>query len=180
MNRLSTSPKILNGAVALCLCLALCSCGYTFSGGARPGDPVRDVFVQVLENDTSETGLETLVTNDLAREFCRGGKFRLARGESADITITGKIKSLLDENASRRSSGESARRRVKLVLSLEMRDGKGNAIWSDPDISEHETYAVVEGSVEAGRANKKAALSTAATRLAEKVRHRMEAHFEGF
>ncbi len=166
--------------MALVLCLGLCSCGYTFSGGAKAGDPMRGVFVRVLENDTSETGLETRITNDLIREFCRGQKFRLAPNNGADVLIMGRIKSLLDDNASRRSSGDSAQRRVRMVLSLEMKDKNGETIWSDASIFEHETYGVVEGNVLATQANKGQALSTLTTRLAEKVRHRMEAYFEGF
>ncbi|MBI9074991.1 MAG: hypothetical protein JEZ02_06230 [Desulfatibacillum sp.] len=161
--------------------LSLVACGYHFSGGARPDDPIRTVFVPILENETAETGLETRVTNDLIREFTREEKFRLARSSTgADVRLTGSIESLLDENAARRSSGDSALRRVRMVLSLELQDEDGRVLWSGDKITEHETYQVVEDNLAATQANKSQALSVLTARLAIKVRHRMEAYFEGF
>ena len=173
--------KVLLRLVIPVLLMSLAACGYHFSGGARPDDPVRTVFVPVLENETAETGLETRVTNDLIREFTREQKFRLAQGrEKADVLLTGAIESLLDENAARRSSGDSALRRMRMVLSLELQDEDGRVLWSGNGISEHETYQVVEDNLAATQANKNQALSVLTARLAMKVRHRMEAYFEGF
>ncbi len=162
------------------LAASLAACGYHFSGGARPDDPVRLVFVKVLENETSETGLETKVTNDLIREFTREEKFRLAGTGEADVLLSGSITSVLDENAARRSTGDSALRRVKMVLSLELKDKDGRILWAGNKVKEHETYEVVGDSVGMTQANKNQALSVLTARLAQKVRNRMEAHFEGF
>ena len=173
--------KILLRLVLPVLMLGLAACGYHFSGGARPGDPVRAVFVPILENKTSETGLETKITNGLIREFTREQKFTLAKSRAdANVLLVGSVESLLDENAARRSSGDSALRRVKLVLSLELHDEDGRVLWADERISEHETYQAAGGNIAAAQANKNQALSVLTTRLAMKIRHRMEAYFEGF
>ncbi|SHK09923.1 Lipopolysaccharide-assembly [Desulfatibacillum alkenivorans DSM 16219] len=173
--------KALLRLVLPVLILSLCACGYHFSGGARPGDPVRTVFIPVLDNETAETGLETMITNGLIREFTREQKFTLAHSRAeANVLLAGSIESLLDENAARRSSGDSALRRVRMILSLELLDEDGRVLWADDKISEHETYQVVSGNLAATQANKNQALSVLTTRLAMKIRHRMEAYFEGF
>ena len=43
----------------------LTACGYRFTGGGDLPENVRKISVAVFENRTQETGLETVVTNDL-------------------------------------------------------------------------------------------------------------------
>ena len=52
------------GIIMSCVVEVL-GCGYRFSGGGRFPAGIKSVFVEVFENNTSETGIEQTFTNDL-------------------------------------------------------------------------------------------------------------------
>ncbi len=45
--------------------LILAGCGYSFPGSGEFPEGVNQIFVEVLENKTSETGVENIVTSIL-------------------------------------------------------------------------------------------------------------------
>jgi hypothetical protein len=75
--------------VVLFVGIFLSACGYHFEGGGELPAGVRNVFVGVFENRTSETGLENIFTNDLINEFTRSKRF--AGREKAEAVLSGVI-----------------------------------------------------------------------------------------
>ena len=113
-------------------------CGYGFAGrGNFPAD-VRTVFISILKNHTSETGVENIFTNDLIYEFTRNRKDLLTAKSKADALLSGAIESISIETISRKSINTSLERRVTVAVSLKLTDREGKAIWSAESISAKE------------------------------------------
>ncbi|MFH0725071.1 MAG: LptE family protein [Pseudomonadota bacterium] len=158
------------------LAIALISgCGYRFSGGGALPRDVKQVFVAMLENRTEETGIESILTNDLIYEFSRSGTF--ARGKNqADAHLTGVIESVTKGTISRIGINTSQERRVSLVISFRLTGKDGSVIWSAREMSENETY-LVEKDRETTDRNRRMAIEKLSKRLAEKAYQRLTDNF---
>ena len=150
-------------------------CGYRFSGGGTlPGD-VKQVFVSMLENRTEETGIESVLTNDLIYEFSRSGTFAKGKNQ-ADAQLTGVIDAVTKGTISRISVSTAQERRVSLVISFRLTGKEGEVIWSAKRMSENEAY-LVEKDKETTERNRRLAIERLSKRLAEKVYHRLTDNF---
>jgi hypothetical protein len=156
--------------LVLALSLVLSGCGYSVVRyGAGLGD-VRRVAIRGLSNDSFEPGVETLVSDALAREFLRRGALRLVdTPETADLVISGAVKSV---RVRRRSFSSilfalEYEVRMELALSLARRDGTPVAI--DPNaLAESERY-LASSDLEVTRTNRQEALRRLAGVLAGRV-----------
>ncbi len=161
--------------VFLCLlCLFFSACGYRFTGGGSLPAGVKSVYIAMLENRTSETGMESIFTNDLIYEFTKNSE--VASKDRADAYLSGIIKSMSIETISRRGTHTSLERRVKIVLDLKLTDTDGKVIWVAKDISENEEYDVMSDKL-ATEQNRRDAISALSKRLAEKVYNRLTEDF---
>lgn len=161
----------------------LSACSYHFEGGGELPAGVRNVFVGVFENRTSETGLENIFTNDLINEFTRSKRF--AGREKADAVLSGVIRSMSIETISHgTSSYTSLERRVKISVDLKLTAFDRNAsensgsrvIWVRKGMTDNETYDVDDDKLVTEQ-NKKEAISTLSKRLAESVYNRLTEDF---
>jgi hypothetical protein len=150
-------------------------CGYRFSGDGNLPKDVRQVFVAMLENHTEETGIESVLTNDLIYEFSRSGTFAGGKNQ-ADAHLTGVIDSITKGTISRIGINTSQERRVSLIISLKLTGRDGSVLWSVRGMSENETY-LVEKDREATDQNRRVAIERLSKRLAEKVYHRLTDNF---
>lgn len=162
----------------VCLIVVMVSvsgCGYRFSGsGGLPND-VKRVFVAMLENRTEETGIESIVTNDLIYEFARSDT--LAKNESlADATLSGTVDSITKGTISRIGINTSQERRVTVMVSFQLSDRQAKVIWKVNRFSENETY-LVEKDKETTEQHRRAAIEKLSKRLAEKIYHRLTDNF---
>jgi len=150
--------------------LAFAGCGYSFVRyGSGLGD-VRRVAIRGLVNDSFEPGVETLVSDALAREFMRRGALRLVDSpETADLVIAGAVKRV---DVKRRSFSSilfalEYEVRMELALGLTRRDGTEVAI--DPNaLVESERY-LASSDLEVTRTNRQEALRRLAGVLAGRV-----------
>ena len=78
--------KKQNIGMIFLLCLFFSCCGYRFTGSGNFPTGIRSIFVAILENRTSETGVENIFTNDLIYEFTSNSKVVLM---SRDISSPG-------------------------------------------------------------------------------------------
>jgi len=156
------------------LIVVLSACGYRFSGSGELPNNVRHVYVTMLKNHTSETGVESVVTNDLIYEFSRAGTLARNMG-SADARLTGDIGGLRRETISRIGINTSQERRVTLTLSLRLLDLNGNTIWAT-SMSDNEPY-LVEVDKETTENNMRRAIEVLSKRLAQKVYYRLADRF---
>ena len=145
------------------------ACGYRFSGGGPlPGD-VRRIYVPMLKNRTSESGLEGIVTNALRYEIVRSGLEVSGDGKAADAVLSGEILRAANETIARKTTATAIERRVRITTMFELRDGAGSRVlWTRRPVSADETYYVSSDRTATDQ-NRKRALEKAAQRLAEKV-----------
>lgn len=152
------------------------ACGYQFAGsGNLPGE-IQTIAIEILENRTTETGLEYAVTNDLIYEFTRKGRTVKKNSKEADAVLTGIIESQRITTISRQGQQSPIARRVELTVNLKLTGLDGGIIWSASSISEFQEYNVAADK-QATEINKRRAIETLSKRLAEKVHNRMTENF---
>lgn len=169
-------PIALSSVICL-LTIFLVSCGYQFAEvGQLPGG-VQRVFVAVLDNRTAETGIETILSNDLIHEFTRGGNPVSRNRQGADAVLTGRIADLRIDTVSRRGTQISLSRRVVLSVDLSLTGPSDSILWAVNRVSESQVYDIVEGNKPATEQKRRMAIKTLSKRLAETVYNRLTAGF---
>lgn len=150
-------------------------CGYRFSASGRIGDNITTVSVTMLENQTAETGVENIFTNDLIFEFMKNGN-TIAEHDTADAVLSGSIDAMPMETVSYRGQITSIERRITAFVSLRLIDRKGQVIWSANTLARSETYGILQEKV-ATDYNKREAIRILSKRLAEDVYNRITENF---
>lgn len=165
--------EIRKAAVALVVIVAVAACGYQMKGaGLSPPAGVGTVSVSVLENRTSESGIETFFTSDLAYEFTRSKVLRVVDKKTADAVLSGTIESMGVETISHTASYSSGERRVTITLNLTLKSRGGKVLWSDTAVSDQEAFEV-SGNKLVTEKNRRTAIEAISERLAEKVHNRI-------
>ena len=167
--------KEIGKAIAtLVVLVAAAGCGYHFEGmGLTAPKGVRTIAITVLDNRTSESGIETVFTSDLAYEFTRSKILRVVGTDTADAVLGGSISSLTVNTISRTSSYQSDERRVTITLDLALERADGTIIWSDRSLSDKEAFKVDPSNKLATEKNRRAAIEVISERLAEKIHNRI-------
>lgn len=162
-------------AAAAALC-ATSGCGYRLAGvpstGGPAGAPVATLAIPVLANDSSEPGVELLVTDAFLAEFLRRGEFRLVDDpERADWVLRGNVLPLVTSGESFSSVILALEYTVTLRLALELDPGGGDAepVRFDPAMLQYSEIYVASADLEALRKNREEALRRSAQALAERV-----------
>ena len=166
--------------IALCLLclLVFCACGYRFAGsGSFPGG-VETIFIEVIENRTSKTGVERIVTNQLIFEFSRQRESSLvSKLDEADAVIKGSINSVRTQTISRLGTEVANEREVVMTIDLRLIKNDGGAvIWAANGMSDREAYDVDNDKIQTDR-NETAAISRLSERLSERIFNRLTDDF---
>ncbi len=156
----------------LIVCAVISGCGYHFAGSRNFAFRIKTLFVPVFENKTSETGIETVVTNNFIYELVRSGSVRVVDKESADAILYGTIRALSTHTISRGSIQSPFERRVVMVLDLELKDNQGRVLWRSPGFSGNESYIVLPDKVST-EGRKKQAIDTLSEKMAERVYYQL-------
>ena len=175
MGKQSINFKEIRKAIAaLVVLVALAGCGYHFEGmSLTPPAGVRTIAITVLENRTSESGIEMVFTSDLAYEFTRSKVLRVTGKDTADAVLSGRVASLRVNTISHTASYGSDERRVTITLDLALERADGNVIWSDKALSDKEAFKVDPLDKLATEKNRRAAIEPMSERLAEKIHNRI-------
>lgn len=173
MRRVHINTVIL---LCICICMAFSACGYRFSGSGELPGGVETLNITVFENRTGETGFESYIANDLIYQFTRFDSRRLTDRATADACLTGTVKSVRSVTISHQSANTSAERRLQAILSVKLTASDGRLLWSDNAISAYETYAVSPDKAQTEK-NKKSALATLSSRVAERIYYRLTDNF---
>lgn len=152
------------------------ACGYRFAGSGSFPAGIKSVRISILENRTSETGMENIITNDLIYEVTRDKKVALTSMDKADALLSGVIRSMSIETISRTGTHSSLERRVTVTVDLKLTGPDGRVIWSARGVSANEAYDVMSDKP-ATEQNRRDAISVLSKRLAEKVYNRITADF---
>lgn len=152
------------------ICLGLLTaCGYKVSGrGELPGG-VQTIDIQVLENRSSETGVEITITNALTNELNRRRQGSVAQRDKADARLSGTIESLTWDTVSRTGINTASERKVYAKLSLTLTDKSGNVLWKRIGLRGEQAYVVVAGDKAATDRNRRIAIDELSEKMAEYV-----------
>ncbi len=160
------------------LMILVSSCGYRFAGSGDFPEGTQSIFIPILENRTSETGLEKLITDDLIYEFTRNRKDILAGSiDDSDAVLYGIIHSIGIETISRNDPNTSTERSVRLSVDMKLVVPEGRVIWRVKGITADEAYNVLPDNKYRTLQNRRGAISKLSQRLAEKVYTRMTDNF---
>lgn len=159
--------------IALCLHVTLLlavACGYhVVRYGDLPG-AARSVSVRTLQNDSTEPGVELLVSEALRREVLRRGGLRLvADPDDADIVIGGRVRPIQTTSKSFSSVILALEHTLTLSVDLEVERRGGEVIdLSRAPLRETEIY-LASADVEVGRKNRQEALRRLSGLIAGRV-----------
>ena len=156
---------------------SLGSCGYRFSGSGEVPSNVDKLFIRLLDNRTTETGIEVLLTDDLKNEFIHKYGGTLSEREGATAELSGNIANLRTWTVSRTGALTSLERRISITVNVKLKDAEGETIRSATGVSAEETYAVVSGDKQATEENKQTAILSLSKQIAEAVFHRLTEDF---
>ena len=162
----------------LFLLILVSGCGYRFSGTGDFPEGTKSIFIPILENRTSESRLETQVTDALIYEFTKNRKDILAGSiGDAEAVLYGIIRSISITTISRDDPNTSSERSVKLSVDMKLVVPEGRVIWRAKGITADEAYNVVPDNKYRTLQNSQEAISKASQRLAEKIYTRMTDNF---
>lgn len=154
------------------LLMMIWGCGYRFSGGGDFPFNVKSVFVPVFENRSSETGIETMITNDFLFELTRSSNVSSVEKEMADAVLWGVITSVSTQTIARSGRQTSLERNVRMVLSLKLTDRQGKVLWATQGFSDDESYEVLRDKFTTEK-NKRAAIKRLSRRMAEMIQYQL-------
>lgn len=155
----------------------LTACGYQLAGrGELPGN-TRTIAVRMLENRSSESGVEALVTNALVNELNRRRRGSVVSLDQADAVLAGTIESISKDTLARSGINTATQRRVYGTISLTLTDRSGHVLWKRSGLSAEQAYTVVDSNKSATEFNRRQAISMLAERIAENVYRRLTDNF---
>lgn len=152
------------------------ACGYHFSGGGKLPGGIQTVNIRIFENQSGETGIETLLTNDIVNQFLRFDTVRIVEKDRAEAILTGTIKSARIRTIAHESPGRSTERRITLHLDVRLQSPDGRRIWSASDIASGDSFEVAAEKHRTEQ-NKKSAIANISERLAERIYYRLTGEF---
>ncbi|MFH0996922.1 MAG: LPS assembly lipoprotein LptE [Pseudomonadota bacterium] len=154
----------------------LWGCSYRFSGTGSLPSGITRIYISVIENKTSEAGIERYLTDDLINEFIMRRKDVLSRQEDAEGILSGSIEYIQDMSIAHRSQSKSTQSRVVLGITLKLVDQKGKTVWAVNGINANQAYKVTDDKTLTEQ-HKKAAIQFLSKRLAEKIYNRLTDDF---
>jgi hypothetical protein len=161
--------------ILLVLCFSLNSCGYRFSRGRLP-EGVKSICIQVFANNTGESGIEVLFTNDVIYEFMNSGNVKITGGEDADAILSGTVKSMRIQGITHDPEQSSLERRVTINLDLKFENKTITRVQFLKDVSESQAYKV-ESDKSDTENNRRDAIEKISKRLAATIYNRLTSDF---
>ena len=126
----------------LVTCLLLPACGYHFAGGGSLPEGAGTISVLMLQNRTSEIGIQSKLSGDIIYEITRRDSSRIARPENADAVLSGVVKTVQDFDIAHTGTSTASQRRVTLTVDMKLERPDGTSLWSRSGLSDYEAYDV--------------------------------------
>ena len=138
-------PPWLSGLVALGL--GLVGCGYRLAGTGSAGivpEHVRVLVVPPFENRTTRTEIEQRVTEEVARELARRGKYEVVTDRSqADAMLEGAVTSYRTTPVEFGEGGRATRVEAVVTLQATLRElATDEVLWSQSGLMFREQFDV--------------------------------------
>jgi outer membrane lipopolysaccharide assembly protein LptE/RlpB len=163
-------------ALLLAVWLPLVGCGYHFSGSADPFPPdVKTITLESAINNTTVTGIETELTDDLRKEFAL--ETRLKPVSSGGNVILRSVIASYDSTPSTYTADGKELTRIgtlKVACSL-LRNGTDKTIWQK-DLTASHSYTVTDSITET-LSNRRRAISRMIKDLIPRIHRSMFDNF---
>lgn len=142
----SKFTRALSAFLGLGLVIAMSSCGYTFqgSGSILPPD-VKRLYIPLVENNSTESGLTTLFTEALRDRFERYGVVTIVDDVSdADAVLRARIIKVQRQTGAVSGTTDSAiQLDTKMQLAAELRRVSGSVLWKNSGFEVTQSYGAV-------------------------------------
>ncbi len=156
--------------------LLLPACGYRFSGGGSiPGD-AETISVLMLQNRTSEIGIQATLTDDIIYEVTRRDSSRIAKPDSADAVLAGIVQTVQDTDIAHTGTSTASQRRVTLTVDMMLEHPDGTVLWRRKGLSDYEAYDVAVDKTRT-ELNRQTAIERLSKRMAELIYRSMTDDF---
>ena len=131
--------------IVLSICLCLFACGiYTFSPSALGG--LKNIAIPAFENNTTEYGLDDLITDGLSREFVADNTLKVVLENRADLILIGAISSYSHDPYTYDASETVQQYICRINLDVKVKYANSEKIlWEDANLSDFGIYSVVDG-----------------------------------
>lgn len=136
------------GACAAALAgVALCGCGYRLAGSnSFLPETVRAIEIKPFENRTTRPEIEQRVTEEVARELSRRGRYRVVTDRSsADALLEGAITSYRTSPVAFDAEGRASRVEAVVIVSATLRDlSTDGVLWNQEGLVFREQFDIQE------------------------------------
>jgi hypothetical protein len=135
--------------LGVAIALAATGCGYHFPGGTStlPGGGTR-IHVREFANATQEASLVAGVQNAFESEVARRGNFALVSGGSADVILTGTIRSLDIRPVGFSQSDEALQYETVVTISARLEDTRTKrTVWRIDNLRQNDSYGAAAQTV---------------------------------
>ena len=105
------------------------SCGYRFSGGERLPQGIESLYIQLLDNKTTEPGIDVVMTSELKNEFIQKYQGALVDREVAEAILSGAVVGIQTETVARRGALTALERGVSMTIDLTLKTFGNERIW---------------------------------------------------
>ena len=142
--------RLISKLLAAALLLTLCSCGYTFQGGGSDLPPdIKRIAIPFAQNDSTEPGLSTVVTEALRDQFDKYGVITVVdENENPDAILTVKILSVQRQTGTITATTQSALQLdTVLTLSAELKRPNNQLLWHNPKLKISKSVSADKSSV---------------------------------
>jgi len=164
-------------AVTLLIGVLYCACGYRFARQEGfPGGTHR-LFVNVFQNRTQETGVESIVTAALLSELTLRKTDELVSSmDHADVVLSGVVEEVTIGTIATRKKDTASERRVTVTLNVKLTRQEGGVVWAAKKFSDNQGYQVDDNPEQTDQ-NRRDAIRLLSQRIAEKVVNRLSDNF---
>jgi len=142
-------------------------CGYTTK--SLISRKINSIYIPVFENKTFRRDLEFDLTNAVKDEIMSKTKLRIARKESADTILTGKIMKVTEGMLSSNVADDIVESRVTIFVDIKLVDRRtGRTLIEEKDLNQSAEFVVKRGE------NIRTASQESLARLAEIIVYHLE------
>ena len=140
--RFTASPRRwVTLIVWLTVSLATVGCGYHFAGtgGQAPGD-IKSIAIDVLQNNTTEIGLESVFTNAIINQFVQWKRLPIKPRKEAEGVLGGAITGINTQEVSHVDSQKTLTTRLIITLKITLKSVETDEILWQRNYSYYEDY----------------------------------------
>lgn len=157
--------------------LMLYGCGYNFPGSGEFPQGIRQIYIEVFKNKTSESGVENIITRNMINEFTLREEQSLATSiDSADAILGGAVTRIFIRTIASKGESSASERRVTVSVDFKLTGKDGKLIWAANKITDNEAYPVSTDK-NVTETNKRIAIDDASKRIVERALNRLTDDF---